>query len=310
MPHLPVLVAEAVAILDPRPGDQVIDGTVGPGGHARALLLRLGPAGRLLALDRDPSALSSARQTLGHDSRVTLAHGSFADLKAVAEEQGVARADRILLDLGVSSLQLDNPGRGFAFSQNGPLDMRLDPTTQRTTAADLVNRLPLHDLRQLLDKYGEEPHALAVARAIVAARKKNRLETTHDLLTALAGAHGRHRRRHHPATLTFQALRLAVNRELEALAAALPQAIDLLVPEGRLAVISFHSLEDRIVKNAFRTAARDCICPPEQPICTCRARAIVRLLTPKAIQPTPDEIQHNPRSRSARLRAIEKRTNP
>ena len=284
-----------------RPGGVYIDGTVGGGGHAEAILESSAPDGRLLGLDRDPGALEAAGERLARfGGRAVLRHGSFARLAALAE--GFAPVDGVLLDLGLSSLQLADPARGFAFSQEGPLDMRFDPTAPGPTAADLVNGLPVKELAALLYRYGEERQAGRIAEAIVAARP---LETTRQLAEVIERAVGR-RGRIHPATRTFQALRIAVNKELEALEAALPQAVDLLRPGGRLVVISFHSLEDRIVKRFLRRESRDCICPPETPVCTCGHTAQLRLLTRKPVRPDPEEVERNPRARSARLRAAER----
>jgi len=299
--HVPVLLQRVLAFLKARPGGTYVDGTVGGGGHAEAILARSFPDGRLLGLDRDPAALAVAGRRLApFGERVTLRHGSFAHLTALAE--GFAPADGVLLDLGLSSLQLADPARGFAFSQEGPLDMRFDPTAGGPTAADLVNGLSVKELTSLLYRYGEERQARRIAEAIVAARP---LHTTAELARVVEGVTGR-RRRIHPATRTFQALRIAVNWELEALEAVLPQALDLLRPGGRLVVIGFHSLEDRIVKRFLRQEARDCICPPESPTCTCEHQARVRILTKRPVRPEPAEVEANPRARSARLRAVEK----
>lgn len=308
LPHQPVLRAEVLALLDPQPHETAIDATVGAGGHALALLTRTAPDGRLLALDRDPAALAIARRTLrAEGSRVTFVHAPFSALAAAAHEHGFGPVDLMLFDLGLSSMQLNDPRRGFSFQVQGPLDMRMDPCHQRETAADLVNQLPFPKLRSILLKYGEEPHAGSIAHAIVAERQKQKVSTTHHLLAVLDQVRTIRRRWHHPATLTFQALRLAVNRELEELQSALPQALGLLKPGGRLAVIAFHSLEDRLVKEFFRAEARGCRCPPELPVCTCGHRPVVSLLTRRAIRPSADEVSTNPRSRSAKLRAIRKR---
>ncbi len=299
--HVPVLLQSALSFLQVRPGGVYLDGTVGGGGHAEAILESSAPDGRLLGLDRDPAALEAAGRRLARfGGRAVLRHGSFAALAQLAE--GFAPADGILLDLGLSSLQLADPARGFAFSQEGPLDMRFDPTAPGPTAADLVNSLSVKELAGLLYRYGEERQARRIAEAIVAARP---LGTTRQLAEVVERAVGRPERIH-PATRTFQALRIAVNGELEALEAALPQALDLLRPGGRLVVISFHSLEDRIVKRFLQREARDCICPPEAPICTCGHKARLRPLTRRPVRPEPAEVEANPRARSARLRAAER----
>ena len=298
--HIPVLLQAVLSFLQVRPGGVYIDGTVGGGGHAAAILAASAPDGRLLGLDRDPAALKVAREHLApYGERVTLRRGSFADLLHLAE--GFIPADGVLLDLGLSSLQLADPARGFSFSQDGPLDMRFDPS-EGPTAADLVNTLSVRELTDLLYRYGEEKQARRIAEAIVAARP---LYRTAELASLIERTVGR-REKIHPATRTFQALRIAVNRELEALEAVLPQALEALRPGGRLVVISFHSLEDRLVKQFLHREARDCICPPEIPVCVCGHRAQVRVLTPKPVRPDAAEVAANPRARSARLRAAEK----
>ena len=301
--HIPVLFQAALKGLRLKPDGRYIDGTVGGGGHAAGILAALSPAGRLLGLDRDPVALEAASARLAPcGERVVLAHSSFARLSECARAHDFVPVDGVLLDLGLSSLQLADPSRGFAFTKPGPLDMRFDPQSGQPTAADLVNDLPAEELAHLLYRYGEEKAARRVAEAIVAARP---LRTTDELAAVVARVLGR-RGRIHPATRTFQALRIAVNDELAALEAVLPQAVEILAPGGRLAVISFHSLEDRIVKRFLRRESRDCICPPEAPVCTCDHRAVLCLITRKPIRPTPDETAVNPRARSARLRVAER----
>jgi 16S rRNA (cytosine1402-N4)-methyltransferase len=231
-----------------------------------------------------------------------LVHGSFTRLAEIAEAYGFIPADGVLFDLGLSSLQLADPSRGFAFMADGPLDMRFDPTMDGPTAATLVNRLSPEEIAALLYRYGEERHARRIAEAIVAARP---LHTTRELAAVVKQVAGR-RGRIHPATRTFQALRIAVNEEIDALEAALPQAVEILAVGGRLAAISFHSLEDRVVKRFLRRESRDCICPPELPMCTCDHRATVRSITRKPIWPAADEVAANPRARSARLRVAER----
>jgi 16S rRNA (cytosine1402-N4)-methyltransferase len=254
-------------------------------------------------LDRDPAAVEAARARLApHGERVVLVHGSFGRLAEIAHRRRFAPADGVLFDLGLSSLQLADPVRGFAFMADGPLDMRFDPSAGGPTAASLVNDLPLEELVTLLRRYGEERKARRIAKAIVAARP---LHTTRELASVIERA-VRRRGRIHPATLTFQALRIAVNDELGVLGEALPQAVELLAPGGRLVVIGFHSLEDRLVKRFMRRESRDCICSREMPICTCDHRATLRLVARKPIRPTADEVTANPRSRSARLRIAER----
>jgi 16S rRNA (cytosine1402-N4)-methyltransferase len=303
--HQSVLLAEVMAALQPYPGGIYIDGTVGAGGHTAALLTASAPDGQVFGFDRDQSALELARRQLAQfGQRVHLFHANFDQLAQVVKAQGLPRADGILLDLGVSSMQLDQPERGFSFQAEGPLDMRMDASAG-PTAADLVNGLPEEELANLIYRYGEERHSRRIARAIVKARP---IQTTVELAQIVARASGAsrsERSRIHPATRTFQALRIAVNDELGALERALPQALACLQPGGRLAVISFHSLEDRIVKNYFKQESQDCICPPEQPVCTCGHKATIDIITKRPITPSLAEIEANPRARSAKLRVVE-----
>lgn len=300
--HVPVLYAEVLAGLQPRPGGSYIDATLGAGGHAAGILAASSPDGRLLGLDADPEAIAFARQSLQpFGDRIVSQTANARHLEAVASAHGFEQVDGILMDLGLSSRQLADAERGFSFSHDGPLDMRMD-RSQEQSAADLVNHLPQAELADLLWRYGQERHSRRIARAIVAARP---LTTTGQLASLVAGIVGR-REKIHPATRTFQALRIAVNDELEALSQALVQARDLLRPGGRLAVIAFHSLEDRKVKRFYQQESRDCLCPPEVPVCVCGHQATLKVLTPKLVRPTDDEIARNPRSRSARLRIAER----
>ena len=282
-----------------------MDGTVGAGGHAAGILQASSPDGRLLGLDLDPQALSLATNNLSpFAERVILRQASYATLLEQLATLAWKAVDGILLDLGVSSMQLDTPERGFSFLKDAPLDMRFGPDNL-VTAAELVNHLAEGELADLIYRYGEERRARQVARAIVKARP---MHTTFELAQVVAAAvsAGRHTRGIHPATRTFQALRIAVNGELDALQAVLPQAVQALAPGGRLAVISFHSLEDRIVKQFMRREATNCLCPPRQPICTCGHQASLREVHRQPLYPQADEIARNPRARSARLRAAEK----
>jgi 16S rRNA (cytosine1402-N4)-methyltransferase len=300
--HIPVLYEEVLAGLQVLPGGHYIDATLGAGGHAVGILQASAPTGRLLGLDADPGAISFAMQALdSFGQRVTLHNANFRDLKRVATALGFELVDGVLMDLGLSSRQLADATRGFSFSQDGPLDMRLDPRRGQS-AADLVNHLPQANLAQLLWDYGEERHSRRIARAIVAARP---LTTTGQLAGLVAQVVG-HREKIHPATRTFQALRIAVNDELQALVHTLPQVRDLLRPGGRLAIISFHSLEDRLVKHYLQREARDCLCPPELPVCACQHRATLRIISRKPIRPTAGEIAQNRKSRSAKLRVAER----
>ena len=300
--HHPVLYESVLEGLAIRPNGCYIDATVGAGGHAWGILVASGPKGRLLGIDADPQALALASERLAaFEDRVTLVQGNFSLLSSIAPAQGFAEVDGILFDLGLSSVQLAVPERGFSFQHDGPLDMRFDPSNP-ITAAHLVNELEERELADILRRYGQERQARRIARAIVSARP---LRSTAQLAALIEGVVGR-RGRIHPATRTFQALRIAVNDELTALSEALPQALDLLVAGGRLAVISFHSLEDRIVKRFFEREARDCICPPETPVCVCGHRARLNIITRHPIRPSEEEVAANPRSRSARLRIAER----
>lgn len=302
--HIPVLLDTVLEELNPHPGQRFIDGTVGAGGHAEAILRATAPNGQLLALDADPTALDVARQRLApyHD-RARLVNANFAQLLTIAHSYAFFPVQGILFDLGLSSMQLSTVERGFSFQSEGPLDMRYDPGGS-PTAADLVNNLSQSELADLLYRFGEERRSRAIARAIIAARP---LRTTRDLADAVTRTTGgRRKAKIHPATRTFQALRIAVNNELESLSTALPEAMTLLAPGGRLAIISFHSLEDRIVKSFFVQESKDCICPPEQPVCSCLHRATIRIITRKPITASRHEIRANPRARSAKLRVAER----
>ncbi len=303
--HEPVMVAESLEGLAVRPGGRYIDATAGLGGHAEAVLEAAQPGGSLLGIDVDPQALAAAGERLARfGSAVLLVRGHYRDLAAIAVEHGFERVEGVLFDLGVSSLQLAAPGRGFSFQRDEPLDMRMDPGAE-LTAAVIVNEYGEGELAELLRRFGEEPRSRAIARAIVAARP---LHTTGELAGAVArvAGRGRERRTINPATLTFQALRIAVNQELEFLADALTAACDLLDGAGaRLVVISFHSLEDRIVKDFLRRESQDCLCPPRSPGCVCGHTATLRLVNRRVRRPSVAEVARNPRARSARLRVAE-----
>lgn len=301
--HLPVMVPQVLEVLAVHPGGSYVDATVGLGGHAEAIL-EAAPGGRLLGLDQDPAALEVARARLARfGGGAVLAQGNFRELDKHARSAGFAAVDGVLMDLGVSSMQLDTPARGFSFQEEAALDMRMDPSSP-VTAAEIVNDWDEEDLANVIWRYGEERRSRSIARAIVARRP---IRGTRDLVSAIEQAVGRGRERQiHPATLTFQALRIAVNQELDSLEDALPQAHGLLDGAGaRLAVISFHSLEDRIVKNYLRRESTDCVCPPRTPQCVCGHVATLRLVTRRAMRPSPAEVAANPRARSARLRAAE-----
>jgi len=299
-PHVPVLYQAVLAGLRPAPGGKYIDATVGAGGHSAGILTASAPDGQLLGLDRDPAALAAAQATLApFGDRARLVQASYTQVVEAA--LGFAPVDGFLLDLGLSSLQLEDPQRGFSFQADGPLDMRFDPRAE-LSAAEIVNTWPLEDLADIIYRYGEEPRSRAIARAIGAARP---LSTTGQLAAVVEQAlGGRRGQRLHPATQTFQALRIAVNGELDAVAAVLPLAVSLLKSGGRLAVISFHSLEDRLVKNYLREQAHghdDLTQPLPQPF-----EPVLELVTRKPLTPSPAEVASNPRSRSAKLRIAEK----
>ena len=279
-----------------------MDGTLGAGGHAAGLLAKSEPGGQLLGLDVDPQALDLARQKLApFGERAWLKKGAYTSLPEQLAALDWDSVDGILLDLGASSMQFDTPERGFSFLADGPLDMRFDPANP-LTAGQIINTWPEWDLADIIFRYGEERASRRIARAILSKRP---ISGTRQLAAVIEGAIGRHGP-HHPATQTFQALRIAVNGELEAVEKVLPMAVQALGPGGRLAVISFHSLEDRIVKEYFRQESKDCICPPEQPVCTCGHKASIKEIARRPITPTEAEINQNARARSAKLRVAEK----
>lgn len=304
--HHPVLLAEAIALLAPRPGGRYLDGTFGGGGHARALLDAAAPDGVVLALDADPAAIARATtlaSRLDAPGRLRPVQSNFAHLADVAQAAGLAPLDGVLLDLGLSSFQLGEAGRGFSFQTDGPLDMRFDPAGG-PSAADLVNDLPEAELAQIIWRFGEEPKSRRIARAIARERAHEPILSTGRLATIVERASGGRRgRMAHPATKTFQALRIATNAELEVLEQALLGAVEVLAPAGRLVVIAFHSLEDRMVKRFLERESAACVCPPEMPVCTCDHQPRLRRVTRRAVRPAPEEVAANPRSRSAVLRA-------
>ncbi len=305
--HVPVLAGELIALLDPAPGAIAVDCTVGGGGHARLVADRIGADGTLIAIDRDPVAAERFGELAAEVSCATrFIRADFVTGLAQLREEGV-EADVIYMDLGMSSMQVDTWARGFSYSYDAPLDMRMDPD-QELTAADVVNLWDERRLARLLREYGEERYATQIVRAIVRARGRHRLTTTNELVDVIKSAIPAPARfaGGHPAKRTFQALRVTVNDELGQLDQALPIAWDVLVPGGRFAAISFHSLEDRRVKRFLVQLARGCICPPEIPICVCGHAAEAELLTRRAVAPTPGEVAANPRSRSAHLRAARK----
>lgn len=302
--HVPVMVREVVAALNVRPGGRYVDATVGLGGHGVAIMEAAQPGGALLGIDKDPEALDVARTRLTRfGADVRLVEGDFAEMGRICQEHSFTPVHGVLLDLGMSSLQVERNERGFSFLREGPLDMRFSPR-QELTAAQIVNEYPEERLVEILWQYGEEQQSRRIARRIAERRP---LQTTTELAKVVEEAvGGRARRQSHPATRTFQALRIAVNQELLSLTAALPQAYGLLGDLGRLAVLSYHSLEDRLVKEFVRRESRDCLCPPRQPVCTCGHKAGLRSVSRGAVRPSPDEVAANPRSRSARLRVAER----
>lgn len=300
--HYPVLYNEVMEYTQLQAGGRYIDATVGTGGHAVGILERSAPTGRLLGLDQDPTALDIASERLDHfGERVLLVQRNFRFLRDVVQQHNFGPVDGILFDLGYSSVQIDDHARGFSFRSDVPLDMRFDPDAP-TTAEDLVNHLPQDKLADLIYEYGEERHSRRIARAIVANRPISTARELADLIEATLGR----RERIHPATRTFQALRIAVNDELGALEEALPQAVEVLEAGGRLLVISFHSLEDRIVKHFFRRESKDCICPPHILVCECDHVATLKIITRKPVTASEEEIAANPRARSAKLRVAER----
>ncbi|MDW7651084.1 MAG: 16S rRNA (cytosine(1402)-N(4))-methyltransferase RsmH [Bacillota bacterium] len=306
--HEPVLLSETMALLKPKPGEVIMDGTVGGGGHSRAILEGIMPGGRLIAVDQDKEALAAAKETLAsRDGQIDFVHNNFGNIKAILSSLGIPALDGILLDIGVSSHQLDEDERGFSFHADAPLDMRMN-LEGPVTAADLVNTLAEDELSKVIRDYGEELWARRIAQFIVTKRKTSPIDTTGQLVDVIKAAiPARARRRGpHPARRTFQALRIAVNDELGVLERAVTDGIDCLRPGGRLVIITFHSLEDRIVKKMFQQAAGGCQCPPGLPQCVCGNTPLVKVLTGKPVQAADEELSKNPRARSAKLRAAVK----
>jgi 16S rRNA (cytosine1402-N4)-methyltransferase len=304
--HVSVLVREAVDFLKPAPGGRYLDGTLGGGGHTERILLGSDPDGAVLGLDRDDEALVAARQRLGRfEDRLLTRQASFAAAREILTDIHWNTVDGVILDLGISSHQIDDPERGFSFRARAGLDMRMD-RRQALDARQIVNSYDAAALEKIFREYGEEPQARRIARAIVSERKTRTIETTDDLAGLIERVKGGRWRDHHPATQVFQALRIAVNEELQQLERFLDTGYELLHPGGRMVIIAFHSLEDRLVKNAFRKWTRGCICPPRVLHCRCGWSQKAKLLTKKPIVPSESEIRSNPRARSAKLRAVER----
>ncbi|MDY5348949.1 MAG: 16S rRNA (cytosine(1402)-N(4))-methyltransferase RsmH [Candidatus Ventricola sp.] len=306
--HVSVMLGPTVDLLGVREGGVYVDGTLGGGGHSAEILRRLNGTGHLYGIDRDNDALAAATARLGGAGNFTAIKGNFHDVRALLEAQGVSQIDGMMIDLGVSSYQLDTAERGFSYHADAPLDMRMDQD-QALTAADIVNTWPREELTRILRDYAEEKWAARIAEIILEHRAKKPLETTGDLVACVDAAIPKKIRQQdsgHSARRTFQALRIAVNDELDPLRQALEDMVELLAPGGHLAVLTFHSLEDRIVKQTFRRLANPCTCPPKIPVCICGKKPVVRVLGGGGIKPDREEIERNPRSRSAMLRGCEK----
>lgn len=306
--HTPVLLAEVIHYLSPKPGSIVVDCTLGGAGHAAQIATYLAPDGLLVGIDQDDAAIAAAKDTLRLGQQTILLKGNFGDLDRLLAEARVPYVDGFLFDLGVSSPQLDFVERGFSYKGDAPLDMRMDPAAGGITAADVVNSYQEADLARVIREYGEERWASRIASFIVAARARRPVATTSELVDIIKAAVPAAARKEgpHPARRTFQALRIEVNNELEVLDRALDAAVRWLAPGGRIVVISYHSLEDRTVKQAFARLSQTCTCPPDLPVCACGAKPVVRVLTRRAVAPSAEEVERNPRSRSAKLRAAEK----
>jgi 16S rRNA (cytosine1402-N4)-methyltransferase len=306
--HTPVLLAEVTQHLSLHPGSIIVDCTLGGAGHAKRIQDSIAPTGTLVGIDQDDAALVAASNTLRLGQHVILIKGDFGELDSLLAEAGLAYADGFLFDLGVSSPQLDFAERGFSYHADAPLDMRMDPASGGITAADVVNTYDEDDLARVLSDWGEERWASRIAAFIVAARARRPVRTTEELVDIVKSAIPASARRAgpHPARRTFQALRIEVNHEIDKLEEALRSAVRWLSPGGRIAVISYHSLEDRTVKRTFGELSQGCVCPPGLPVCRCGAKPVLRIVTRKAVVPTAEEIEENPRARSAKLRVAEK----
>jgi 16S rRNA (cytosine1402-N4)-methyltransferase len=304
--HVSVMAREVIDVLRPETRKRYLDGTLGGGGHAEEILIHSSPDGQVLGLDLDDEALDAARERLSRfGDRLMLRQANFATAGTLLSEMDWRGVDGIVLDLGVSSHQFESPERGFSFRGNARLDMRMD-RRQALDAYQIVNTFPAPELERILRQYGEEPRARRIALTVAAERKMKAIETTEELAAMVARIKGKRNLGHHPATQTFQALRIAVNHELQNLERFLETGYELLKPNGRMVIISFHSLEDRLVKTAFRKWNRDCLCPPRAPTCQCGWSQKVHLLMTRPLSPSADELDANPRARSAKLRAVER----
>jgi 16S rRNA (cytosine1402-N4)-methyltransferase len=306
--HIPIMLEPVLEGLDIKENGIYVDGTLGGAGHSSEIAARLGSEGRLIGIDQDRDAISAATKRLARYKNVVVVHNNYVNIRSVLEQLMICGVDGILLDLGVSSYQLDNGERGFSYREDAPLDMRMDRDAEYT-AADIVNDYSEDELRRIISRYGEEKFAGRIASGIVKAREKQRIETTFQLNEIIKNAIPAAARRQggNPSKRTYQAIRIELNKELSVLEEALTDMIDLLNPGGRLCIITFHSLEDRIVKNAFKEAENPCICPPEFPVCTCGRKSKGKVITRKPIVADEKELEMNPRSSSAKLRIFEKK---
>jgi 16S rRNA (cytosine1402-N4)-methyltransferase len=307
--HIPAMLEQAVSILDCRPGKWIVDCTLGGSGHADAILSKILPNGRLIGIDRDPDAIANAQACFSHHrDAVTLIHDNFKNINSIFDTNDIRTVDGILVDLGVSLHQLRDRARGFSFLQDAPLDMRMDPE-QALRAQDIIDTASEAGLSDIFHRYGEERWARRIAKQIVKERERTPIDSTLKLVRVVESVVRKspgQKHKIHPATRVFMALRIAVNEELEGLGLFIESAVERLNPQGRLCVLSFHSLEDRIVKQSMRKLAQGCVCPPKLPRCVCHRKALVKMITKKALRPTDQEVAENPMARSTRLRAVEK----
>jgi len=311
--HVPVLLEESMEMLNLKQAGLYVDCTMGGAGHSRVILERTKPHGKLIAIDQDVNAVEAGRERLrDYQGRFTIVHDNFKNIGSILEKLEIKTVDGVLLDIGVSSFQLDHGERGFSYLEDAPLDMRMDPTSGQITAAELLNTKSEEEIRDIIYHFGEERWAKRIAQFIMAFRGKKPVRTTGELVEIIKAAipAGARKTGPHPAKRTFQALRIAINSELEVLESAVADAATFLRPGGRICAITFHSLEDRIVKQQFQKLSRTCTCPPHLPVCTCKTVPLLRIVTKKPILPSEEEISRNPRARSAKLRAAERVLKP